>query len=393
MKVGLLSPPHQATGGGGYTYVNMIYDALKEFDLGQQLVFLDFQSIEYTPGTEIPETEIIENHLTGRVNGPFNRSLNYHIKKNEIDFLWMVTPSTTFVPCVPFMITVWDLAHRYYPFFPEVSTSGWTWSERENYYTTVLPRASYILTGTNRGAQEIMSCYGIPAERIRKNPLPAPQMGRHETAHESADAPFPSRSYLLYPAQFWPHKNHVRAIKALRLLREDPAHRLDLVLVGSDHGGEDHVRRLVEDEGMTDHVHFAGFVDRETLVQLYRNAEALLYLSVFGPDNLPPLEALGCECPVVVSDHPGHREQLGETAIFVDPLDEYAIADGVKRLRSDPDLRERLKLAGLALIHERSARSYVSKVRDILSEFELYRACWPMPSSAGANPDGRAADF
>lgn len=376
MRIGLLAPPHSEDAGGGFTYVSMIFDAIRGFDFRAEIIVLDFREIDYFPEDLISGEVDIGTDYPAAVNIRFTRSLNHHLRLHKVDLVWLVTPSTIVVPCIPFVMTVWDLAHRQFPFFPEVSTQGWTWQQRESYFQTLLPRASYILTGTVRGASEIKTCYGIPDERIRVIPLPAPR-----PAFENPDAPMPFKGrYLFYPAQFWAHKNHLRAIRALRLLREDETYSdLHLVFVGSDQANEGFIRQMVDDEGMACHVHFLGFVGRDAVEVLYRNAEALLYLSFFGPDNLPPLEALSFNCPVVLSDHPGHREQLADAAVFVNPLDERAIADGVRQL--SPELRTRLAIRGQEIIASRRIEMYLSAVRDVFEEFQAYQASWPAPSS------------
>ena len=372
MRVGLLAPPHSREAGGGHTYVDMIFSAVERFAFSAETVVLDFREIDY-----FPETSIVDDGDVAPLppaNIRVTRSVNHHARLHRLDLIWFVTPSTIITPNLPFLVTVWDLAHRYYPFFPEVSSMGWTWQEREDYYRTVLPRASYVLSGTSRGAQEIGTCYGIPRERIRVVPLPAPSF---DTEADREACPVQGR-YLFYPAQFWAHKNHVRAIKALRLLVADAAYAdVKLVLTGSDQGNERFVRQLVEDAGLADHVVFLGFVERPVVASLYRNAAALLYLSFLGPDNLPPLEAFACRCPVVISDHAGHREQLGDGALYADPLDEAAIADTVKRLLENPALREELIAKGETLHRSRGVESYMSAVDAIFADFAAHRSCWP----------------
>ena len=134
--------------------------------------------------------------------------------------------------------------------------------------------------------------------------------------------------YLLYPAQFWSHKNHATLLRALALLPE-----YTLACVGSDKGYLDHVRGLARELGVLDRVRFLGFVETDELVALYRGAHALVYLSFFGPENLPPLEAFALGCPVVQADVAGAREQLGDAALLVPPTDPRAVADGRPALR------------------------------------------------------------
>src|SRR5262249_47279545 len=133
-----------------------------------------------------------------------------------LDMVWFLTPMAEPV-CVPFLATVWDLEHRRLPFFPEVSVEGWwTWEKREETYRATLPRAARILTGTRVGKDQIIQFYGVPAENISVVPLPLPDFmrtpfdgGLNLTKYDLADP------YLFYPAQFWPHKNHVNLLLAL----------------------------------------------------------------------------------------------------------------------------------------------------------------------------------
>ena len=149
-----------------------------------------------------------------------------------------------------------------------------------------------------------------------------------------------------------------------------------LTCVGSDKGYLDHVRGLARELGVLERVQFRGFVDTDELVSLYRGAHALVYLSFFGPENLPPLEAFALGCPVVQADIPGAREQLGDAALLVAPTDAEAVAQAVRRLE-DPGLRERITAAGRERAAGYTADGYVRGVLDFLDEFEPVRRCWP----------------
>jgi hypothetical protein len=67
---------------------------------------------------------------------------------------------------IPYIATVWDLEHRKQPYFPEVSTTGWTWSARENVYKALLPRASMVITGTFAGKEEVVRYYHLNPANI-----------------------------------------------------------------------------------------------------------------------------------------------------------------------------------------------------------------------------------
>jgi glycosyltransferase involved in cell wall biosynthesis len=180
--------------------------------------------------------------------------------------------------------------------------------------------------------------------------------------------------YLFYPAQFWPHKNHITLIDTLLLLR-NAGKPFKLVLTGSDKGNRSHVENYASYRGLKDFVIFAGFVDRPVLHQLYFNAFAMVFASLLGPDNLPPLEAMAVNCPVVSAAFNGAREQMGEAALFFEPLDAAEAASQIMKL-ADPQLRQSLVTHGHALVQTRTTDDYVKKINAALDQFSRKRRLW-----------------
>ena len=278
----------------------------------------------------------------------------------------------------PYITRVLDLQHRIQPWFPEVS-HGREWKKREDYFQDYLRRAAYVITGTDEGRRQIEHFYGVSPERIRVLPLPTPKFaidGAVLNVEGRLAALGLQRGYLLYPAQFWPHKNHVNLLQALRLLHDDYGLPYELVLVGSDHGNEAYVRKVVADLRLEQHVRFLGFITQEDLVAVYRGADALAYVSLFGPDNLPPLEAFALGCPVMASELPGAREQLGSAALLVRPDSPREIAQAIKRLRDDNVLRESLREQGKRRAATWTGNDYIHGLFAIIDEFDAFRRCW-----------------
>jgi glycosyltransferase involved in cell wall biosynthesis len=180
--------------------------------------------------------------------------------------------------------------------------------------------------------------------------------------------------YLLYPAQFWPHKNHITLVDMLALLHES-GRRFKLVFSGSDKGNRAHVESYVEQRGLQQDVIFAGFVDAAVLNQLYRHAAALVFGSVLGPDNLPPLEAMALGCPVVCAAFDGAREQLGDAALLFEPLAASEAAAQVIRLEQ-PQLRSQLIASGSDVVAARGPDDYVRRINEALDRFAVRRRLW-----------------
>jgi len=304
-------------------------------------------------------------------------TLDRLLARNRCDCVWFPTHSAVPVD-VPYIAVLWDLEHRVQPFFPEVSSHG-VWQAREAHFKHILPRAARIVVGTQLGKSQVERFYHVPAESIHVVPMPVPDFTPDNSgtfSHRPESTTKFKPGYFFYPGQFWPHKNHATLLKAFALLRDEPDSPR-LVLTGSDKGNRDYVGRLVKDFALEDRVSMLGFVPQDVLRELYEHACALVYPSLFGPDNLPPLEAFALGCPVIGPDLPGAREQLGDAALLVDPLDATAIARAMVRVRDDAHLRTTLVAKGRFIAEGRTTDAYVRRMFEIFDAFEPVRACWP----------------
>lgn len=388
MRVGVCLGDFIPKAGGGYTFVSQVYEAFLEAAPHTPDDFVVFGRAAFSAthaanctfhalpaiGTAAKVVAAAKSSiplfsLLYRRPGILERAA----LERGIELLWFVGGMFYDVPDIPYVATVWDLQHRTHPWFPEVAAAG-QWDRREAGYARYLRRAAYVITGTKVGAAQIQAFYQVPAERIRILPHPTPAMPAQET-----EPPVPglaARRFIFYPAQFWPHKNHVNLLHAVKIIRDESALDLHLVLTGTDKGNLQHVRSVIDRLGLTQVVHNLGFVDRETLVWLYRRAVALAYPSFSGPENLPPLEANALGCAVAIADYPGAREQLADAALYFDPSDPASIAAALRDLVACPHMADELKAKGLANAASRTAARYVEGVLSVVREFEAVRRCW-----------------
>jgi glycosyltransferase involved in cell wall biosynthesis len=389
MRVGILLGNSDPTAGGGYTFQKEIFGAL--LAIGAQsrhsFVFLCHPgAAAKLPPRPLPNAEVValdvevaapRGTLFGRGKPmPRKRTLDEQLKAAGIEFVWQLSAPGEVLE-VPYMVVVWDLQHRLQPWFPEVSANG-NWQHRDTIYTAVLGRAAAVIVGTQVGKLEVERFFRIDPSRILIMPHPTPRFADADTA---VGRPVQEKygitgDYLFYPAQFWAHKNHVNLLLALELLQNRFDGTLSVVLVGADHGNLAHVKATVDRLGLADRVHFLGFVPREDLIDLYKEAFALSYVTFFGPENLPPLEAFALGCPVIASDVSGAREQLQDAVLFVDPTSPEQIAEAVMRLASEEGLREKLVGAGSKIARARTPEGFVGDALAFLDRFEAVRRCW-----------------
>jgi glycosyltransferase involved in cell wall biosynthesis len=324
-------------------------------------------------------TRLVRRALrAARLRPPFvpHAALSGALRGAGAEAAWMLGGSLV-APDLPYLATVWDLGHRTMPWFPETSAGG-EWRERERLNGELVRRASAVLVGTMVGEGELRAAYGEVAGGYHVLPLPTPSfaLAAAREARPPRPAEVPPR-YLFYPARFWAHKNHVTAVWALAALRARGDDAPELVLAGSDAGTRDHVMSLARRLGVADSVHCVGFVSRERLVALYAHAEAMLFPSLLGPDNLPPLEAMALGCPVIAARVAGAEEQLGDAAILVDGLDAGAFADAVAALAGDRDMRSALVKRGRVRAACWDATRYASAALRLVDErIAPVRALW-----------------
>jgi glycosyltransferase involved in cell wall biosynthesis len=247
---------------------------------------------------------------------------------------------------LPFIITIFDGCHRDAPEFPEVRAFG-EFERREILFGLASTKAALVLVNAPELIDDLCRRYAMQRERAVCIPFSPSTYVTKSTDDGAADAAVLSKyrlepGYLFYPAQFWPHKNHVTLLAALALLEQQGVTER-LVLCGSDRGGRDKIDAAIRAFGLSDQISIIGFVESAELGALYRGASALVMPSYFGPTNLPPLEAWAVGTPVIYPD--AFKVQAGDAALLFDYDDPRSLADAILALHTE-GTRERLRAAG-----------------------------------------------
>jgi len=247
---------------------------------------------------------------------------------------------------VPTLAAVHDLMHRYEPHFPEAGGLG-RGRYRQRYMQELLDSSMGILVDSEVGKQQVLESFEADPRKVFILPY-VPPAYIYETG---VSTDFDSRhrlpgKFLFYPAEFWPHKNHLRLIDAIARVRASCSD-IRLILAGSLGKEYLRVRSHVEKLGLQNRVLFAGYLPEADMPEYYRRARALVFPTFFGPTNIPPLEAFALGCPVAASGIYGMPEQLGDAALLFDPRSEQEMAECIKRLWQDDFLCQNLSSKGL----------------------------------------------
>lgn len=397
MHIGVITSSVSPHLGGAFTFEQELLESLRLFEgngahqysvIGRKGEVTDLDGALRLSPRVVRNARIramLANRFSG-INRTSRRQARGGVQANWLDLLleeigvdlaWFLSPASKVVN-VPFYTVVWDLQHRLQPYFPEVSRKG-EWETREQTFEATLRRAAGVFAGTEVGRDEIQRFYHVPPERIHILPHPTPRfalnppvVNDHDVLNEFGLEP----GFMLYPAQFWPHKNHAGLLRSLCILREKHNVIRTLVLVGSDQGNRGHIEDLAKQWDLGNQVRFLNFVSREQLVALYRQAFALTYVSYFGPENLPPLEAFALGCPVIASRVAGAEEQFGDAVILVDPKSPEGIADAIVDLVRDDSLRSSLVTRGSSRAVQFTGDDFVAGAIRAFDDFAAVRLCW-----------------
>jgi len=306
--------------------------------------------------------------------------LSEKFREWKLDLAFYAWPTPlSFETNLPFIMAIHDIQHRLQPEFPEVSANG-EWESREYCFRNGTRHATLLVADSEVGKEDILHFYrsqGVTPDRVKVLPfLPASHPNENSLSNDGTRVRtryhLPER-YLFYPAQFWPHKNHLRIVQALHRLRETRGLMAPIVFCGS-HSGEIRERTFKEvmafasSAGLEKQIQCLGYVPDQDIAGIYADAEALVMPTFFGPTNIPILEAWAHSCPVLTSDIRGIREQVGKAALLVDPRSVDAIADGVHRLWTDKSMCADLARLGRQRLDAYTPDDFQQKLISIVEE-------------------------
>lgn len=241
-----------------------------------------------------------------------------------------------------------DLMHRYEPSFPEVS-SLFRYSLREHRMGNIARYCEVVLVDSNVGRQHVVESYGVATDKVYPLPYIAPSYLNESDERVDFDAHYglPSK-FLFCPAQFWPHKNHLRLLDAIHSVSGDRCPDIHLVLSGAKCYKFEQVKQYAQELDLSERVHFVGYVPDADLRGFYVRARALIMPTFFGPTNIPPLEALATGCPAIVSGIYGMPEQSGDAALYFDPKSVNEMAERITQVWTNDILAAEMAGKGLA---------------------------------------------
>ncbi|MFH0925329.1 MAG: glycosyltransferase family 1 protein [bacterium] len=294
-------------------------------------------------------------------------TIPYIAYSNNLDLLhvphYVVSPFTPHR--IKVIVTIHDIIHLLFPkYFP---------FPLAYYYAKVMlslvsKRANKIITVSEYSKQDMVKHLRISPNKIEViyNGLdPVFCSEEKKIKDKRACHPLIARDYLLYVGNFKPHKNLTNLIKSFNILYNTYSKNYDLILAGGNLDEQPDLKNLVRQYSLSHVVKSLGYISLKELPPLYSNATLFIYISLYEGFGFPPLEAMACGIPVIVSNRSSLPEIIGDAAVFVDPYNIENIYEGMISVLSSTYFKNELVAKGKKRAEKFSWKEMSKKVVNV----------------------------
>lgn len=362
---------------GVYHYINNLLAALIDHDGRNQWSFVYFSTATDPPPELRHFGPAVETRPIRRFPVLLYRVLLRTPFAPPIDLLARAKPDLMLFPnfvrwplarTKRSIVVVYDTAYRDHP--ETLKTK-----HQQLYLSRAVPRsikkASAVVAISESTKRDVIRHHGTPAAKIRVvtpavdhaqfRPAPPDEIERMRSRYAIGGR------YVLFFGTIEPRKNLLGLLRAYAALPAPLRSEFQLVLAGGAGWRNEEIDRLISELG--DQVVKTGYVDDADAAALYSGAAVFVFPSLYEGWGMPPLEAMACGTPVVVSDNSSLPEVVGDAAVMVDAHDATALSNAIERVLTDEPLAQQLRDAGLAraatFTWEASARELQSLIDEV----------------------------
>ena len=221
--------------GGAFSYTDRLIQLIDEYQFpkGIEICFVNLLGVGKFQKATIgmvslpsPLQNLIKSnsflyHVTKSIIGRYliKRGIKKQMDKKGVKLMFYIHQGECLDSKFPFISTNWDIGHRSTHAYPELMYDGKTFEVRDYFYQKILPKALMIFCESETGKSEIMKYTNIGEHKIRVFPMFGGSVTKVnqtniEAINRIKQIGLEQNNFFFYPAQFWPHKNHVNLIKA-----------------------------------------------------------------------------------------------------------------------------------------------------------------------------------
>jgi glycosyltransferase involved in cell wall biosynthesis len=371
MRIGINCFSLKANIGGMKQYFFNLFQELLENDHQNEYVFFHFphnaKELANLENTRWQASAILLNDQL---------EVKQHLSQIDLYFcpfgaLW---PRPLPIPTVVYMH---DIQEVFYPdYFTDLDLYN-----REYHFTGSTRMADRVITNSHFTKKTIVQHHRISPHKATVAHLCADK--RYYRAAEVArppQSPLPRGDFIIYPANYWIHKNHDTLLRALQWLKTGKELKINAVFTGYDVPNGYPLAQKVSEYGLDEQVYPVGYFTVEEMAYLYSKATMLVFPSLFEGFGIPLVEAMAAGCPVVAANVTSLPETGAEAAEYFDPTSPESIGLVIEKVRRDADLRRQLVKRGqrraLDFSAAQLAQTHVAVFNEAAQVFSPVRYAW-----------------
>lgn len=386
MKIGFLATT-TISEGGVYQYTQSLLESLVKYSNYNYLIINNKKNTSSTLENELSNHQFIKIDIIASnvllklkkiiyISFPISRhylnvSSNYNIlKKYKLDLI--INPIISLTPIYinkPYIVTIHDLQHKYYPNFFTLKER----LQRNYFYKNAALNALFVVCESQAVKRDIIKFLGIPSNKIRVIPAPPPsylvnlKIKNYHLEEIKTKYLLPEK-FLFYPAHFWYHKNHLNLIRAIKLIRKKYKEAISLVFIGLKENNFKTTMNEIKNLGLEGQVRYLGYVREEDIRYLYKLSTALVMPTLFESVSMPIWEAFYLGVPVICSNVCALPKQVGDAGLLFDPNNIEDMAEKIYKIWINENLRASIIKKGHKRVQELTLENYAKQWEKIIDE-------------------------
>jgi len=366
---------------GVFNYTKSLIDALKN-DLTNEYILFCNESDD-----RFDNYNLEKRKLSKSKNNLFKKVLTfiqfiflirkpYLLTKDELDLFhdikFFISPAVTAYPHFflnkPFVFTLHDMQEKYYPHYFTLYERFTRWINNK----TLAKCAFKIICESEYVKKDIIKFTATIPDNVVIIQSPPPENLVNFLFNKSTYSKIKNKynlpnNYIIYPAQSWPHKNHLKLLEAFSIVNKNHL-GIKLILTGNINNNYKNILKKIDELGISNKVKHLGCISYEELLYVYKMSIMLVMPTLFESVSIPIYESFFLKVPVCASNVFAIPEQVGDAGILFDPNDVYDMADKISILLNDVNLRNEKKELGFKMVSNFNHKEYKDKLMAVLNQ-------------------------
>ena len=353
MKIGIDLRMYRSSVAGIGRYSQNLVENLLRIDRDDQFVFFmrpdDIKEVNSKSEIRNPKHKVVEVDIP-HYSISEQTKLPKIIEKEKVDLMFFTNTNYPVRYRGKFIVAIHDLTLY---FFPQTARkNGFVRRKAFNFVLkSAVKKSLKIITDSENTKKDIMDVFKTSSDKIAVIPLAAddPTSLKLRGASKNLDATvgeikqkyaIGDSPVILYVGQFRAHKNIPNLVRTFNIVREKiPA---KLVLIGKLDPNYTELIETIDKSPRKRDIVMPGFVSDEDLSAWYKLSTCYAFPSLYEGFGLPALEAMQAGLPVVTSDRSSLPEVCQEAALYFDPENTDDMANKIKKVLQNQDIRNDL---------------------------------------------------